>query len=55
MAKAAIAAGADGLLIEVHNEPEKAKSDGAQSLKPEDFANLMEGVRPIATAVGRKI
>jgi 3-deoxy-7-phosphoheptulonate synthase len=55
MAKAAIAAGADGLLIEVHNEPEKAKSDGPQSLRLDDFANLMDGIRPIAKAVGRKI
>ncbi len=54
MAKAAIAAGADGLLIEVHNEPEKAKSDGAQSLRLGDFADLMESIRPIANAVGRK-
>jgi 3-deoxy-7-phosphoheptulonate synthase len=55
MARAAIAAGADGLIVEVHNEPEKAMSDGAQSLKPEGFASLMEGIRPVAEAVGRRI
>ena len=41
MAKAAVAAGADGLIIEVHNDPEHALCDGAQSLKPERFARLM--------------
>jgi 3-deoxy-7-phosphoheptulonate synthase len=55
MARAAVAAGADGLIIEVHNEPEKAMSDGAQSLRPAGFASLMEGIRPVAEAVGRKI
>jgi 3-deoxy-7-phosphoheptulonate synthase len=55
MARAAIAAGADGLIVEVHNEPEKALSDGAQSLRPEGFATLMRGVRPVAEAVGRII
>lgn len=55
MARAAVAAGADGLIVEVHNEPEKAKSDGAQSLRPAGFASLMEGIRPVAEAVGRRI
>ena len=55
MAKAAVAAGADGLLIEVHPNPEEAFSDGEQSLKPALFAQLMEELRPIAKAVGREI
>ncbi len=55
MARAAVAAGADGLLIEVHPRPEEALSDGAQSLKPERFAALMESLQPIAEAVGRTI
>ena len=55
IAKGAIAAGADGLMIEVHNCPEKAASDGAQSLKPEMFASLMKELDPIAKAVGRKL
>lgn len=55
MARAAVAAGADGLIVEVHNEPEKAMSDGAQSLRPAGFASLMEGIRPVAEAVGRRI
>ena len=55
MARAAVAAGADGLLIEVHHDPEKALSDGAQSLFPEQFAQLMTELRIIAPAVGRRI
>jgi len=55
MARAAVAAGADGLLIEVHHEPEKALSDGAQSLYPDQFAQLMKELRMIAPAVGRTI
>ena len=55
MARAAVAAGADGLMIEVHPHPEEALSDGAQSLKPERFAALMESLRPIAEAVGRTL
>ncbi|HAK60669.1 MAG TPA: 3-deoxy-7-phosphoheptulonate synthase [Nitrospiraceae bacterium] len=55
MAKAAVAAGADGLIIEVHPNPEEALSDGEQSLKPALFAQLMEELRPIAAAVGREI
>lgn len=55
MAKAAIAAGADGLMIEVHTNPEEAMSDGEQSLKPSAFKKLMEELKPIAVAVGREI
>jgi 3-deoxy-7-phosphoheptulonate synthase len=54
-AKAAVAAGADGLIIEVHPSPERAMSDGAQSLKPEAFAKLMTELRQIAAAVGRRM
>lgn len=54
-AKAAVAIGADGLLVEVHNEPEKALSDGVQSLLPEKFAAMMNQLRPIAESVGRTI
>ena len=55
MARAAVAAGADGLLIEVHNEPEKALSDGAQSLYPEQFDRLMGELRVIAPVLGRTL
>jgi len=55
MARAAIAAGADGLLIEVHNDPDHALSDGAQSLYPTNFAQLMGELRIIAPAVGRRL
>jgi len=55
MGRAAIAAGADGLLIEVHNCPDKALSDGAQSLYPEQFVELMAQLRLIAPAVGRRV
>jgi 3-deoxy-7-phosphoheptulonate synthase len=55
MARAAVAAGADGLLIEVHPDPERALSDGAQSLYPDQFAQLMDDLRQIAPAVGREI
>jgi 3-deoxy-7-phosphoheptulonate synthase len=55
MAKAAVAAGADGLVIEVHTNPEEALSDGEQSLRPEAFERLMEELRPIAVAVHREI
>lgn len=55
MAKAAIAAGADGLMIEVHQQPEDAMSDGAQSLKPDTFADLMKELKVVAAAVGRRI
>jgi 3-deoxy-7-phosphoheptulonate synthase len=55
MARAAVAAGADGLLIEVHHDPNRALSDGAQSLYPEQFTELMHQLRIIAPAVGRTI
>ncbi|MFI5295686.1 MAG: 3-deoxy-7-phosphoheptulonate synthase [Thermodesulfovibrionales bacterium] len=55
MAKAAVAAGADALIIEVHTNPEEAMSDGEQSLKPEHFEKLMKELKPIALAVGREI
>jgi 3-deoxy-7-phosphoheptulonate synthase len=55
IAKAAIAAGADGLLIEVHPNPEEALVDGLQSLNLPDFERLMTELRPIAKAVGRSI
>ena len=55
MARAAVAAGADGLLIEVHPDPDRALSDGAQSLRPEQFEELMAQLRLIAPAVGRTI
>jgi len=55
LAKAGIAGGADGLLIEIHPNPKKALSDGAQSLTFSDFSKLMEELKNIASAVGRKI
>ncbi|HTT65366.1 MAG TPA: 3-deoxy-7-phosphoheptulonate synthase [Bryobacteraceae bacterium] len=55
MARAAVAAGADGLLIEVHPDPDRALSDGAQSLHPDQFEELMGQLRMIAPAVGRTI
>ncbi len=55
MARAAVAAGADGLLIEVHPDPARALSDGAQSLAPDQFTELMRQARAIAEAVGRRI
>jgi len=55
MARAAVAAGADGLLIEVHNDPDHAMSDGAQSLFPGQFERLMAELRIIAPAIGRSI
>jgi 3-deoxy-7-phosphoheptulonate synthase len=53
MARAAVAAGADGLLIEVHVNPQEALSDGEQSLRPETFARMMKDIRPVALAMGR--
>jgi len=53
MSRAAVAAGADGLIIEVHPDPEKALSDGQQSLKPERFSTLMQSCRLVAGAIGR--
>jgi 3-deoxy-7-phosphoheptulonate synthase len=55
MAKASVAAGADGLLVEVHPRPEEAKSDGEQSLRPNEFQSLIEDLRPLALAVGRTL
>lgn len=55
LAKAAIASGADGLIIEVHDRPEEAASDGAQSLIPSNFSALMQELRIIAKAVGREL
>jgi 3-deoxy-7-phosphoheptulonate synthase len=55
MARAAVAAGADGLMIEVHPNPSKALSDGPQSLTPEMFAELMISIRAIAAVVGRTV
>ncbi len=53
LARAAVAAGADGLLVEVHHDPDRAASDGAQTLKPEQFEEMMRQCKLIATAVGR--
>ena len=53
MARAAVAAGADGLIVEVHHDPDHAISDGAQTLRPEQFTEMMRQVRAIATAIGR--
>jgi 3-deoxy-7-phosphoheptulonate synthase len=53
MSYAAIAAGADGLMIEVHPNPEEAESDGIQSLKPKKFATLMNNLRAYIDAAGR--
>jgi 3-deoxy-7-phosphoheptulonate synthase len=55
MAKAGLAAGADGLLIEVHNNPAEALSDGPQSLKPDKFGKLMSELRPLAEVLGRSL
>ena len=55
MSRASIAAGADGLIIEVHPDPVKAFSDGPQSLKPEKFSRLMENLRPFAELMGRTL
>jgi 3-deoxy-7-phosphoheptulonate synthase len=55
MARAAVAAGADGLLVEVHPTPDRALSDGAQSLYPEQFERLMRETRLIVEAIGRRL
>ena len=55
MARAAVAAGADGLIVEVHPDPPKAMSDGAQSLYPDQFAKLVDEVIVIARAIGRDV
>lgn len=53
MARAAVAAGADGIIVEVHHDPDSAVSDGAQTLRPEQFAEMMQQTRAIAAAIGR--
>ncbi|HPJ22635.1 MAG TPA: 3-deoxy-7-phosphoheptulonate synthase, partial [Clostridia bacterium] len=55
MARAAVAAGTDGIMIEVHNDPENALSDGNQSITPEDFSEMMNSLRIISGAIGRRI
>lgn len=55
MARAAVAAGADAVMVEIHHDPEKALSDGPQSLYPEQFAKMMTEIRAIAAAIGRTI
>ncbi|MEM2894007.1 MAG: 3-deoxy-7-phosphoheptulonate synthase [Candidatus Bathyarchaeia archaeon] len=55
MSRAAVAAGADGLMVEVHPQPERALSDGPQSLDPEGFRALMRNLRPVAKALGRDL
>ncbi len=55
MARAAVAAGADGLMVEVHHDPEKALSDGPQALLPEQFSEMMKQIRLIAEVIGRKM
>jgi 3-deoxy-7-phosphoheptulonate synthase len=55
LSRAAIAVGADGLIVEVHHEPDRALSDGMQSLYPEQFDELMRQVRQIAPVVGRMV
>jgi len=55
LAKAAVASGADGIMVEVHNDPENAESDGEQSLLPENFLALMNELTVVAEAVGRTL
>jgi 3-deoxy-7-phosphoheptulonate synthase len=55
MARACVAAGADGIMVEVHHDPDHAKSDGAQSLYPDQFAQMMKEIRLIAVAIGRTL
>jgi 3-deoxy-7-phosphoheptulonate synthase len=55
MARAAVAAGADGILVEVHHDPDRALSDGPQALFPEQFEQLMRQLRVIAEAVDRSV
>jgi 3-deoxy-7-phosphoheptulonate synthase len=55
LSKAAVACGADGLIIEVHNHPEEALSDGAQSLLPSNFSGLVKDLRVLAGSMGREI
>ncbi|MGV3530841.1 MAG: N-acetylneuraminate synthase family protein, partial [Chthoniobacteraceae bacterium] len=53
MALAAVAAGADAVMVEVHNSPELAKSDGEQALMPDEFSDLVQRIRKVAEAIGR--
>ena len=55
MCRAAVAAGADGLIVEVHNDPEHALTDGAQSMNPPQFAEMMKAIKRIAAAVDREV
>jgi 3-deoxy-7-phosphoheptulonate synthase len=55
MARAAVAAGADGIIVEVHPNPDRALSDGGQSLYPDQFARLVTELRAISTAIGRSV
>jgi 3-deoxy-7-phosphoheptulonate synthase len=55
MSRAAVAAGADGIIVEVHPQPDRALSDGAQSLNPEQFGDMMRQLRRVAEAVDRQI
>jgi 3-deoxy-7-phosphoheptulonate synthase len=55
MARASVAAGADGVMVEVHNHPEAALSDGPQSIYPDQFARMMDELELIAPVVGRKL
>ena len=55
MARAAVAAGADGLIVEIHPEPEKALSDGFQALTPAAFRHMMAECRKVAAALGREL
>jgi 3-deoxy-7-phosphoheptulonate synthase len=55
MALAAVAAGADSIMVEVHNAPEQAKSDGEQALLPIDFEDLVGRIRNVAAAIGREM
>ncbi|WP_251861896.1 3-deoxy-7-phosphoheptulonate synthase [Clostridium sp. Marseille-Q2269] len=55
LTKAAVAVGADGIIVEVHNDPQNAKCDGAQSIRPKRFEKLMKDIKDIALAVGREV
>ena len=55
MSLAAVAAGADALMIEVHDDPERARSDGEQALRPEVFVDLVRRLRAVAEAIGREL
>jgi 3-deoxy-7-phosphoheptulonate synthase len=55
MARAAVAAGADGVIVEVHPDPDRALSDGGQSLYPDQFARLVAELRAISSAIGRSV